>query len=149
MMNEIAWQLEQSIETDAGPGFAWSYLTDVRNWDDPPAQFVLDGPFADGSQGTTLMPGQEPLQWRIRDVRPEQSYVIETQLERATLSFEWCFDAVSERRTRLTQRIVLSGDNATAYAEEVEASFGANLLGGMKKIATTIATAEACASSAS
>ena len=97
MMNEIAWQLEDSIETDASPGFAWSYLTDVRNWDDPPAQFVLDGPFAAGSQGTTLMPDQEPLQWRIRDVLPVHSYLIETQFERATLSFEWCFDAVSER----------------------------------------------------
>jgi hypothetical protein len=148
MMSEIAWQLEHSIETDASAGFTWSYLTNVRNWDDPPAQFLLDGPFAAGAQGTTLIPGQEPLQWRIRDVRPGQAYVIETQLERATLSFEWCFDAVSERRTRLTQRIVLSGDNATAYVEEVEASFGVNLLGGMKKIATTIATAEACASGA-
>jgi hypothetical protein len=148
MMNEIAWQLEHSVETDASASFAWSYLTDVRNWDDPPAQFVLDGPFAAGSQGTTLMPGQAPLRWRISDVRPRQSYTLETQLEGATLSFEWCFDAVSDRRTRLTQRIVLSGNNAAAYAEEVEASFGANLHGGMKKIAATIAKAEARASSA-
>jgi hypothetical protein len=102
MMNEIAWQAH-SVETDASPSFAWSYLTDVRNWDDPPAQFVLDGPFADGTQGTTLMPGQE-------------------------------------------QRIVLSGINAAAYAEAIEASFGANLQGGMKKIAATITTAEARAS---
>jgi hypothetical protein len=119
----------------------------VRNWDDPPAQFVLDGPFATGSQGTTLVPGQEPLRWRIRGVRPGQSYSLETQLEGATLSFEWCFDGVSDRRTRLTQRIVLSGNNAAAYAE-VKASFGANLQGGMKKIAATIAKAEARASSA-
>jgi hypothetical protein len=146
MTNDIAWQLEHSVETDARPSFAWSYLTNVRNWDDPPAQFALDGPFAAGSQGTTLMPGQEPVRWRISDVRPGQSYILETQLEGATLSFEWCFDAVSDRRTRLTQRIVLSGNRAAAYAPEVEASFGANLQGGMKKIAATIATAEACAS---
>lgn len=101
----------------------------MRNWDDPPAQFALDGPFAASSQGTTLLPGQEPLRWRISDVQPGQSYTLETQLERAMLSFEWCFDAVSDRRTRLTQRIVLSGDNAAAYAQEVEGSFGANLQG--------------------
>jgi hypothetical protein len=148
MMNESAWQLEHSVEIDASPSFAWSYLTDVRNWDDPPAQFALDGPFDAGSQGTTLMPGREPLRWCISDVQPGQSYTLETKLEGATLSFEWCFDAVSDRRTRLTQRIVLSGDNAAAYAQEVEGSFGANLQGGMKKIAATIATAEARASSA-
>ena len=148
MMNEIAWQLEHSVETDASPSFAWSYMTDVSNWDDPPAQFELDGLFATGSQGTTLVPGQEPLRWHIRGVRPGQSYTLETQLEGATLSFEWCFDAVSDRRTRLTQRIVLSGNNAAAYTAEVEASFGANLQPGMKKIAATIAKVEARARNA-
>lgn len=142
-MNEIAWQLEHSVETDASPSFAWSFLADVRNWDDPPAQFALDGAFAAGSKGTTLLPGQEPLRWVISDVRPGQSYTIQMQLEGATLSFEWRFDAVSDRRTRLTQRLVLSGNNAAAYAQGVEASFGANLQGGMKKIAATIAAAEA------
>ena len=148
MINEIAWQLEHSVETDASPRFAWGYLTDVRNWDDPPAQFALNGPFAAGSQGTTLMPDQEPLRWRISDVQPGQSYTIEAQLEGAMLSFEWCFGAVPDGRTRLTQRIVLSGNNAAANAQQVEASFGANLQGGMKKIAATIATAEARARTA-
>ena len=115
----------------------------MRNWDDPPAQFALHGPFAAGFQGTTFMPGQEPVRWRISDVQPGLSYTIETQLEGATLSFHWCFDAVSERRTRLTQRIVLSGNDAASCAPEIEASFGANLQAGMEKIAATIATAEA------
>ena len=143
MMNEVAWQLEHSVETEASPSFAWSHLTDVRNWDDPPAQFALDGPFAAGSQGTTLMPGQEPVRWRISDVQPGRSYTLETRLEGATLSFEWCFEALSDGRTRLTQRIVLSGNNAAVFAPLVEASFGANLQAGMEKIAATIATAQA------
>jgi hypothetical protein len=130
-MNEVAWQLEHSVETDASPRFAWSYLTDVSNWNDPPAEFALDGPFAAGSQGTTLMPGQEPVQWRISDVQAGQSYTIETELKGATLSFRWCFDAVSDRRTRLTQRIVLTGSDPTAYAQQMERSFGANLQGGI------------------
>jgi hypothetical protein len=142
-MNEIAWQLEHSVETDASPGFAWSYLTDVRNWNDPPAEFMLDGPFAAGSQGTTLMPGQEPVRWHLSEVQAGQSYTIETDLQGATLSFRWRFDAVSDRTTRLTQRIVLTGPNAAAYAEDIERSFGANLQSGMERIATTIATAAA------
>ena len=60
MRNEIAWQLEHSVETDASPSFAWRYLTDVRNWDDPPAHFQLDGPFTSGVWGATVFPGREP-----------------------------------------------------------------------------------------
>ena len=147
-MAQIAWQIEHSIEAAVSPEFAWSFCTDVRNWDDPPAQFALDGPFAAGSQGTTLMPGQDPRRWRIRDVRPGHSYIVETELDGATLSFEWRFDPVSERRTRLTQRIVLSGDNAAVHAEAVKAGFGPNLAPGMKRIAAAIAAAQATASRA-
>jgi hypothetical protein len=142
-MDEVAWQLEHSVETDASRGFAWSYLTDVRNWNDPPAEFALDGPFAPGSHGRTLMPGQEPVRWCISEVQPTQSYTLETPLEGATLSFTWWFEAISDRRTRLTQRIVLTSNNAAAYAEQVAASFGLNLQGGMERIAATIAAAAA------
>jgi polyketide cyclase/dehydrase/lipid transport protein len=142
-MNEVAWRLAHSVETDASLSFVWSYLTDVTNWSDPPAEFALDGPFAAGSQGTTRMPGQEPVTWHIGDVRVGQSYTIEMELPGATLSVRWSFDALSDRRTRLTQRIVLAGSNAAAYVSEMEQSFGANLQAGMEKIAATIATAAA------
>jgi hypothetical protein len=72
-VNDVEWQLEHSVETEASLGFAWRYLTNVKNWNDPPAEFALDGPFVAGSQGTTRTPGQEPVRWRIGDVQPEQS----------------------------------------------------------------------------
>src|SRR5947208_1686802 len=115
-MNDIAYQIEHSVEVQASPAFAWNWRTDVKNWDDPPAQFELDGPFADGSWGTTLLPGQEPLRWQILDVQPGRSFTMEMQLDRAKLSFQWRFDTVSERQTRIWQRIVLTGDNGAAYA---------------------------------
>ena len=65
--------LEHSIEADVSPAFAWTFRTDITTWSDPLATFQLDGPFAEGSRGLTLMPGQEPLAWWIRDVRPGQS----------------------------------------------------------------------------
>jgi hypothetical protein len=109
-MKEIAhYQLEHAIEVQVSRTLAWNWRTDVRNWDDPPAQFHLEGPFVEGSWRTTLLPGQEPLRWQIREVRPEQSFVLEMPLDGATLSFEWRFDIVSDRRTRVTQRIVLTG----------------------------------------
>jgi hypothetical protein len=80
-MKNITWQLEHSVEADVSLSFAWSWRTDVKNWDDPPAQFQLDGSFASGSWGTTLSPGQEPLRWQIREVRPGRSFIIEMPLE--------------------------------------------------------------------
>ncbi len=137
-----ACQLEYSVEADVSPSFAWNWRTDVKNWDDPPARFQLDGPFARGSSGTTVLPGQAPLHWRIRDVQPGRSFVIEMPLDQAVLSFEWRFDAVADRRTRITQRIVLSGANATAFAEQVQVNFSATLGDGMKRITDAMARAE-------
>ncbi|HEV3216398.1 MAG TPA: hypothetical protein VGZ27_11785 [Vicinamibacterales bacterium] len=141
-MNDIACQLEHSVEADVSAAFAWQWRTDVKNWDDPPARFRLDGPFASGSSGTTVLPGQEPLRWHIREVRPGRSFIIEMLLEGAVLSFEWRFAAISGRRTRITQRIVLLGDNATAYAAQVSSQFGLTLADGMKRIADAMTSAE-------
>jgi hypothetical protein len=141
-MTNIACQLEHSVEAEVSPAFAWNWRTNIDNWDDPPAQFQLDGPFAQGSWGTTRVPGQEPIRWQIRDVRLGTSFIIEILLDRAVLSFEWLFDAVSTHRTRITQRIVLSGDNAAAYADQVRVSFGSMLPDGMKRIAAALVRAE-------
>jgi len=142
-MNDSVYQVEHSVEVPVSAAFAWDWRTDVKNWDDPPAQFQLDGPFAAGSWGTTRLPGQEPLRWQIRDVQPRRSFAIEMRLDRATLSFEWRFDAMSDRHTRLSQRIVLAGENAAAYAPQVRATFGSNLPDGMSRIAEAIAAAAA------
>jgi hypothetical protein len=141
-MSEIALQLEYSVEADVSPAFAWRFRTDVANWNDPPAIFALNGPFEVGSCGTTLLPGQEPLHWCIREVRPGKSFVIGMRLEGSTLTFEWRFDDLSGHRTKLTQRIVLSGHNAGAFARQVEAGFGPNLPDGMRRVAAEMAAAE-------
>ena len=141
-MSEIALQLKYSVEADVSPAFAWRFRTDVANWNDPPARFALDGPFEVGSCGTTLLPGQAPLHWRISEVRPAQSFALEMKLDQAMLVFEWRFDELPGHRTKLTQEIVLSGDNARAYAAEVEAGFGPNLADGMRRIAAEMAAAE-------
>jgi polyketide cyclase/dehydrase/lipid transport protein len=141
-MDEIAYQLQHSVEVEASLDFVWGWQTDVRNWDDPPAQFQLDGPFAAGASGSTMFPGQPSLRWRIREARPLRAYIIDMPLDQATCSFEWEFDPLSERRTKLTQRIVLCGANAAAYVPEVRAGFGSTLAGGMERIARAIAKAE-------
>jgi hypothetical protein len=137
-MHEVILVLEHSVEADVSAAFAWKFWTDVKNWDDPPAQFLLEGPFAEGSKGTTVLLGQQPLRWWVRHIRSGNSATIEMELDRATLGFEWHFDAVADNKTKLTQRLVLSGENASAYAEQVRSGFGPNLPAGMMRIASAM-----------
>jgi hypothetical protein len=141
-MVPVSWEITHSVETNASPSFAWNYWTEVTNWDDPPAKFALDGPFASGSCGTTRLPGQEPLHWFIHEVNPPHAATIEMQLEGATVSFEWRFVGLTDGRTRLTQRVVLKGEKADLCLSQVKAAFTANLPGGMNKLATAMANAD-------
>jgi len=83
------------------------------------------------------MPGQDPVQWRIRDVVPGACATIEIELDRATVAFRWRFEAMSDRRTKLVQRITLEGENAAAYVGHLDAAFG-TLAEGMKRIAAAM-----------
>jgi hypothetical protein len=144
-VNDIAWEIAHSVDANATSVFAWNYMTDVANWDDPPAT-ELDGPFKMGANGTTRTPGQEPLHWRIQRVSPMKAYTLEMALDRAALRFEWRFDGLPEGRTRLTQRIVLKGENAAAYVAQLESAFALTLAAGMNRIAAAMERAEASAS---
>lgn len=134
-------QLKHSVAVDVGLDFAWNYRTDITTWNDPPATFTLEGPFAAGSRGTTIMPGMEPMRWVIQEVKPRQSFALEMPLKQATLRFEWQFTRLAENRTRLTQLIVLMGENASAYSGQVKAGFGPNLASGMRKLAAEMTVA--------
>src|SRR6266571_2528264 len=70
--------------------------------------------------------GKAPYSW-IRDVKPPRSFVIEMPLDGATLAFEWRFEALSGRSTRLIQRVTLTGRNADAYRHQVEAAFASTV----------------------
>lgn len=137
-MGEVVWQTEYSTEVIASLEFAWAYMTDVAHWDDPPAQFHLDGPFANGACGTTEMPGQPSRSWRLRDIHPLASYTIEFLLERATLLFTWRFNGLPTGHTRLTQHIALQGENAASYLADIQQAFTATLAAGMNRIAAAI-----------
>ena len=143
MSKAPVWECQHSVDVDVPATFAWRYMTDVGNWSDPPAEFALDGPFTSGAQGTTRMPGQPLAAWTVRDVDDGRAYTIEggSFLENARLLFHWRFDAISNDRTRLTQRVELCGDNAAAHISGVRDGFGPNLEPGMKRIADLMATA--------
>ena len=131
------WECHCSVDVDVPASFAWAYMTDIRNWNDPPAEFALEGPFVAGTRGTTQMPGQPLAFWTIRSVEPGRRYTIEggSFWERAVLLVHWRFDPQSERTARLTQRLELLGGNAAAYVDEIKSAFEPNLEPGMRRIA--------------
>lgn len=139
-MPEVAWEMTYSVETDAGSEFAWRYWSDVRNWDDPPAEFELDGPFVDGARGVTRIAGQATMHWMVRDVNPGKSATIEMQLDGAVMSFSWKVEGIAGGRTRLTQHAVLRGEKAEALLEQVKV-LDRTLPEGMKKLAGKIGEA--------
>ena len=147
-MSEIALQLEHSVEAEVTAEFARKYRTDVANWNDPPARFVLDGAFIAGSRGTTELPGEQPLHWKVREVHPPRSFVLEMALDGAILTFEWRFEASSAQRTRMTQKIVLAGEHAAAYVEQVRSGFSPGLAEGMRRVAAEMAAAQSRSTSA-
>ncbi len=136
-MSEVVWQVEHTVEAEVSAIFAWNFWSNVSNWDEPPNEFVLDGPFAAGSVGTTRMPGQAPIRWRIRDVVPGTCATIELELDRATVVFKWRFEGISGTRTRLVQVIALEGGNAAAYVGHLETAFR-TLPDGMKRMAAAM-----------
>jgi Polyketide cyclase / dehydrase and lipid transport len=134
--------MTHSVETNATPNFAWNFWTNVANWNDPPAQFELYGPFATGTRGITRLPGQEPLHWSVKEVTPLKSAIIEMRLDGASLFFEWRLEDLADGRTRLTQRVLLTGEKAALHVSQVKAVFTASLPEGMNKLAAAMANAD-------
>jgi len=114
---EPAWQFQQTVACNATRQFAWSYWTDIANWNDPPASFQLDGPFDIGSRLMTSLLGQT-LHSVIRHLKANREATIEMQLPDAILSFHWTFEDLHEDRTRITQRLELTGSKAKALAAQ-------------------------------
>jgi len=143
-MSHVPWTTAYSVDSRASLPFEWGFMTNVENWHDPPATFKLEGPFTAGTRGTTHIPGQESRRWQLKAANQLESYVLDTELDGAIMSFEWRFNRLSDG-TRLTQHIILMGQNAAAYVSQVQEAFGSNLAAGMSKIVAAIEQAEAVA----
>ena len=129
---EPAWEFEQSVECSAPREFCWGYWTNIANWDDPPARFHMEGPFADGSRITTELPGQT-LHSVIRDVEEGHAATIELALPNAVFCFHWRFDDLPEERTRISQRLVLSGEDAGLFVDQAKV-MGQTAPDGLKRL---------------
>jgi Polyketide cyclase / dehydrase and lipid transport. len=118
-MSEAVWEFAHSVECAVPREVAWAYWTNAENWDDPPARFEFDGPFAVGTRLKTILPRQE-LESVIRQVVEGHSARIEMDVMSAVLAFDWRFEELDGKRTKITQSIRLSGGGAAAMVEQAK-----------------------------
>jgi hypothetical protein len=135
-VSETVWEFEHAVECEAPREFAWKYWTNPANWDDPPARFEFDGPFAVGTRVTTILPGQK-FQSVIREVAPGSSALIEMDVGGASVQFCWSFSELATERAKIMQEIRLSGEASAALVEPARA-MERTVPDGMKRIAERI-----------
>ena len=78
------------------------------------------------------------MPWTIGPMEAGNFGTVQMSLDRAMLSFRWTFESLGESKTRITQRVEVSGDNAASYSAALEI-FRTNLPGGMQRIAGAMA----------
>jgi len=118
-MSGVLWEFEHSVDCGVSRPFAWAYWTNPDHWDDPPARFEFAGPFAVGTQLTTVLPGQR-LQSVIREVVDGREALIEMEVTFAKVQFRWRFEELGAGRTRITQLIRLVGESVEGLVEQAK-----------------------------
>src|SRR6266850_1670688 len=133
----MTWELKHSVITAANRQTVWAFYSNIDNWrrmEGDSTEFELDGPFQTGTRLTSRMGGQEPRHSTLVEVEPPARVVIQMDLNDAVLRFAWTFEELPDRRTRLTQHVVLDGPGAGAYEPIMEESFSANIEKGMERL---------------
>jgi hypothetical protein len=132
----ITWSFAHSVEAAVAPDTAWRFWTDVSNWTfDTSLEWVrLDPGFVAGARGVTKPRGAEPIEWRVRDAGGGQA-TIDLPFPGAVVTFHWTFEPAGLNRTRLTQRVELSGPQAADYIAIAQSQLASGLPEGMRTLA--------------
>jgi hypothetical protein len=130
---EETYTFEYGIECPVARGFAWRFWSTVSNWafDSDVESVELNGPFASGSHGVTMSRSSGRIEWKLSNVRPEKSAIVEISVPGANAQFEMLFED-SGRATRITQRVRIEGENARALGQALQQGIPE----GMKKLCT-------------
>jgi Polyketide cyclase / dehydrase and lipid transport len=113
------WSFEHAVTTRAPRAAMWAFWSDLRNLMrlEPVVERIeLDGPFATGTTGRTVVPSFTQ-EWRLSDVVPELRFAIIglTPDGGGALSFAWEFEDDGSGGTRMMQRIRATGPEVEHY----------------------------------
>jgi hypothetical protein len=130
---EETYTFEYGIECPVARGFACRFWSTVSNWafDSDVESVELNGPFASGSHGVTMSRSSGRIEWKLSNIRPEKSAIVEISVPGANAQFEMLFEVLG-RATRITQRVRIEGENARALGQALQQGIPE----GMKKLCT-------------
>ena len=135
---EETYTFEYGIECPVAREFAWRFWSTVSNWalDSDVESVELYGPFASGSHGVTLSRSSGRIEWKLSNVQPGKSAIVEISVPGANAQFEMFFED-SGSATRITQRIRIEGENARSLGETLQQGIPE----GMRKLCAKMAEA--------
>jgi hypothetical protein len=110
----------------------WSLDADVDSVE-------LYRPSAAGSRGVTQSKSSGRIEWRIAEIQPGRA-VLEFPAPGALAIFMLTFEQL-DGRTRITQRVSLSGEQAHQYATSIGISLETGIPAGMFKLCQAIEAA--------
>ena len=121
------WEYEHSIETTATTEALWARWTDVAGWAEWNADIEkveIDGPFTVGGQITMTPHGGDPVRLRLTDVRPNELFVDEAELDGVVIRTlhhlqPLATGAAATTRTRITYRTQITGPAADELAPQL------------------------------
>ena len=127
------YTFEYHVECPVPREFAWRFWSTVSNWtlDSDVESVELNGPFISGSHGVTLSRSSGRIEWKLSNVQPGRSAIVEISIPGANAHFEMLFED-SGKATRITQQVRIEGENAQALGQSLQLGIPE----GMKKLCT-------------
>ncbi|MCG6494377.1 SRPBCC family protein [Kitasatospora sp. A2-31] len=108
------WKYEHSVETSAAPSAVWRIWADVATWPEwntDIEKIELRGGFTDGGEITMVPRGQDPVELRLDEVTPGESFVDEAVFGPVRLRTVHQVLPV-ERGARITYRLEITGEGS-------------------------------------
>ncbi|HJQ34167.1 MAG TPA: SRPBCC family protein [Pyrinomonadaceae bacterium] len=135
------FEFEHSVEVNASAETAWEFWTKGGNWhaDQSTDWVTTDDVLASGAVGDAEHLDLPFVRSRVAESRAAERAVLEAEMPGVTFRFEMSFEPVSESRTRLRQRVTLTGPHAAAAAPLLGPMFEQSIRDGLQSLADAIA----------
>ncbi len=107
------FKFEHTIETVVSAKALWALYSDVstwKRWDAGIEAVTLNGPFAEGTSGTLTPRGQNPLIFKLVEVREGERFTNETEMPEAgvILHFIHTLQPINGK-TRISHQVMITG----------------------------------------